>query len=123
MSATAYKKIKSFEDACKINGSDPAKLLRYENPSTKEELSENAFVKLREIFKAANGTWQPDFTDHNQLKYFPWFVWDTKKGGFVLYCVDGYYTSTSATSRLCSHDSDIAEYIATKFISIYNEYL
>lgn len=113
--------VKTYEDACEIIG---------EKPIDEQHLmdcglgkSEIAFMKLKTIFKAANkmnNDWKADFSDSNQHKYYPYFVW--RSSGFRYYITLCTNTLTTIGSRLCCGTSDDAEYIGKNFEDLYNDY-
>lgn len=113
--------VKTYEDACEIIG---------EKPIDEQHLmdcgigkSEIAFIKLKTIFKAANkmnNYWKADYSNSNQHKYYPYFIW--RSSGFRY---DGTYctvTGTGICSWLCCGTSDDAEYIGKQFEDLYNDY-
>lgn len=113
--------VKTYEDACEIIG---------EKPIDEQHLmdcgigkSEIAFIKLKTIFKAANkmnNNWNADYSNSNQCKYYPYFIW--RSSGFR-YCGAGCTsTSTGTGSRLCCGTHDDAEYIGKQFKDLYNDY-
>lgn len=113
--------VKTYEDACEIIG---------EKPIDEQHLmdcgigkSEIAFIKLKTIFKAANkmnNNWNADYSNSNQCKYYPYFIW--RSSGFR-YDVTYYaYSGTVTGSRLCCGTHDDAEYIGKQFKDLYNDY-
>ena len=113
--------VKTYEDACKVIGEEPIEEQRLLDCGIGK--SEIAFMKLKAIFKAANkmnNDWKPDYTDSNQYKWYPYFIW--RSSGFRYrdtYCAG---TAASAGSRLCCGISDDAEYIGRQFEDLYNDY-
>lgn len=69
----------------------------------------------------------PDWSDGNQLKYFPWFVYGESKdhAGFV--CATTRYTATYASasigSRLCFKSSERAHQFGEMFTELFNDFL
>lgn len=67
----------------------------------------------------------PDFSNENQGKYFPWFVYDNEAAGFV--CASTTWTATYASafvsSRLCFATHERAFDFGKKFESLYNDFL
>lgn len=59
--------VKTFEDACSRLGLNSGMFLPGDS---KDEI---AYKKLKVIAKALNEGWQPDWTNSNQYKYYPWF--------------------------------------------------
>lgn len=87
-----------------------------------------ALIALNKLFTIAQA-WNkedgfvPDFSDWNQGKWFPWFVYDEDAAGFV-------FASASRTpshayayfgSRLCFKTSERAEQFGKQFDDLYNE--
>src|SRR6185369_12442616 len=111
-------KIKTFEDACKALGIIPENVLPYKDAQTDDEHVLNAYAKLRTIAKALRGDWQPDYTDWNQYKYYPWFEY--KSGvGFSYGDFVNAYTYSSVGSRLCFPTWEMAKYFGQQFIDIH----
>ena len=65
----------------------------------------------------------PDFSNENQGKYFPWFVYDNEVAGFV--CTAAYWAAANALvgSRLCFATRERAFDFGKKFESLYNDFL
>lgn len=108
--------LKTFEDACKADGTDPA-----DQRFTTGPLHEIAARKLELIIKVANKGWKADLKDKNQYKYYPYFYYNDT--GFRRHVV--YYVSANSDvgSRFCFENSADAEYIATQFIDLYEDYI
>ena len=87
-----------------------------------------ALIALNELFTIAQA-WNkedgfvPDFSDWEQDKWFPWFVYDKDAAGFV--CAYTSVTPTSATagigSRLCFKTPERAEQFGKQFADLYNK--
>jgi len=117
-----YKKIKTFEDACKKVNADPKNL-----PDVSGILQEFAkpiiaAYKLMIIYKAINNGWKPDWSNWNQYKYYPWFEVLSSGFGFSDTTYNYANTYTSVGSRLCTDTSEKARYVAKQFESEYVEY-
>lgn len=117
------KKIKSYEDACKVLGLNPENQPCVDSVSEKDRNSIIAYHKLIVIVRALNEGWEADFTNHDQYKYWNW-LWVNTAGFVYAYT---YNTATSAAarvgSRLCFKNRKLAEYAITQFKSLYEEYL
>lgn len=117
------KKIKSYEDACKVLGLNPENQPCVDSVSEKDRNSIIAYHKLIVIVRALNEGWEADFTNHDQYKYWNWLWVDT--AGFV--CAATASTAALAHaavgSRLCFKNRKLAEYAITQFKSLYEEYL
>jgi hypothetical protein len=90
-------------------------------PSFPVETGAGAFYQLEIIARALNGNWKPDWTNWDQNKYFPWFVF--QGGRFVFNVVYYYFTYSYLGSRLCYKDEKTAEYAAETFIDLYEKML
>lgn len=102
---------------------DITRLVQSLNPSHIE-----ALIALNELFTIAQA-WNkedgfvPDFSDCEQDKWFPWFVYDNDAAGFVY-----AYTHTSPSvaaaffgSRLCFKSSARAAQFGKQFADLYNK--
>ena len=88
----------------------------------------NALIALNKLFTIAQA-WNkedgfvPDFSDWNQDKWFPWFVYDKDAAGFVY--ANTYNAPTSAYayvgSRLCFKSSARAAQFGKQFADLYNK--
>lgn len=117
-----FRTIKSFEDACAKEGIDPEKLP--DVSMIPEEFAKLiiAAYKLMVIFKAINNGWKPDWSNYNQLKYYPWVRVLASGFGFSHSYYDYVGTFTSVGSRLCTDSSEKAMYIAEQFKAEYKDY-
>lgn len=119
----------SFEDACKIEGLDPKKVIPdfscYPEADRKSMI---AHAKLVIIVRAANRIandnklWTPDFSDSND-KYEAWFDLEGGSSGFQFYVFDFWLSVSYVGSRLCFISSEACEYVAETFIELYKEYM
>src|SRR5574344_468722 len=86
-----------------------------------------AMYKLITIAEAWNkaDNFIPDFSNRNQYKYFPWFVYNDKAAGFVY--ANTTYTASDASadfgSRLCFKTEERAEQFGKQFIKLWNDFL
>jgi hypothetical protein len=86
-----------------------------------------AIYKLIIIAEAWNkaDNFVPDFSDTNQYKYFPRFVYSGASAGFA--CAYTYYADSSAGanfgSRLCFKTRERAEQFGNQFIDLWNKFL
>lgn len=117
---TVSKKILSG-NAVQLN--DVARLVTDINPMHIE-----ALIALNKLFTIAQA-WNkedgfvPDFSDWEQDKWFPWFVYDKDAAGFV--CADSYDAPTSAAasigSQLCFKSSTRAAQFGKQFADLFNK--
>ncbi len=119
-------RVKTYEDACNILGIKPANALPAFSSShmvSTHERSVAASCKLIIIAEVLNEGWKPDWNDHNQAKYYPWFKSVGSGSGFAFYDCDCDYAYSDVGSRLCFKSRELAEYAGKQFESIYNDYL
>lgn len=117
-------RVKTSEDVLDVLGgtsSDVKDLLTYKTDDP-DVISSRAHLKLTLIARALNEGWTPDWTNSSQYKYMPWFK---QKSGFGLAfdVCDHWHASTGVGSRLCFKSVELAEYAATQFADIYNDFL
>jgi hypothetical protein len=85
---------------------------------------EVAYKMIKEIVKAFNEGWTPDWTDSSQYKYYPWFKMGSPSGGGFSYGVYGHgHAGSSVGSRLCYKSADLAKHAGQLFESIYKDFL
>lgn len=124
-----YTDLKTFEDACQVEGLDATKVIPDFSmyPEQDREALE-AHAKLIIIVRAANRLandgkeWVPDWTDYSQPKYEPWFDLDTSSSGFRFNVYDYWRTISLVGSRLCFISYEVCEYIAEQFTELYKVY-
>lgn len=106
-----------------INLTDVAHLVNDLNPKQIEALT--ALNKLFTIAQAWNKEdgFVPDFSDWEQDKWFPWFVYNKDAAEFVYANTDGTPSSASADfgSRLCFKSYERAAQFGTQFADLYNK--
>lgn len=119
---TVSKKILS-DNSVKLE--DVARLVNDINPKHMK-----ALVALNELFTIAQAwnkedNFTPDFSNRNQTKWFPWFVYSNANAGFVSAIT--HYSATHAAasvgSRLCFKTSDRARQFGEQFIDLWNDVL
>ena len=113
----------TFGDACKFLGiPESAIALKGDNGIAKSAV---AFYKLAIIAKAWNKIdgFVPDFSNSDQFKYYPWFVYKSTHAGFVTAAT--YHAASDASagigSRLCFKSSATARKFGETFTALYNE--
>ena len=67
----------------------------------------------------------PDFSNSNQYKYFPWFMYKNKAAGFVSASTSSTAASTNACfgSRLCFKSEERAIQFGEQFTDLWNDFL
>ena len=87
-----------------------------------------ALVALNRLFTIADA-WNkedgfvPDFSDWNQNKWYPWFIYDKDAAGFVDAYANNAPTIANANigSRLCFKTSERAKQFGKQFAELYNK--
>jgi len=125
-----YTDLKTFEDACKVLGHDPKKIIPdFSCYPEQHRKSMIAHSKLVIIVQAANQIanggkqWIPDFTNFKEYKYEAWFYLEENgSSGFRFLDYDGWNAGSVVGSRLCFISREVCEYVANQFIDLYKEY-
>jgi hypothetical protein len=116
------ERVKTFEDACEVNGEDADSLIDKWARSG-DSVDEIANKKLKRIAKALQQGWKADYSDGSQRKWYPWFVWERKGFRFSdSHCAYGR-ANTTVGPRLCFATEELARYFGEQFIEIHNEHL
>lgn len=116
--------ITSYEDALKFlkRSDDTSKLTTCHN--AKALIAMEKLITIAEAWNKADN-FVPDFSNRNQYKYFPWFVYNDNAAGFVS-AGTSYPASTAAAafgSRLCFKTDERAEEFGRMFIDLWNDFL
>lgn len=117
LGAKITDKVKTYSDACKLLN------IAEENFHAGETKDEIAYKKLKVIARALNEGWQPNWTDTNESKYYPWFKRSSSGSGFSYHVYDFDRTLTHVGSRLVFSSRELATYAGQQFIDIYNDFL
>jgi hypothetical protein len=115
------ERIKTFDDVLRETGIKKSDFEKSCDGLTKDEV---AYKQVKEIVKAFNEGWVPDWTDSSQYKYYPWFKMGSPSGGGLSYddC-DNWDAGSTVGSRLCFKSADLAKHAGQLFESIYKDFL
>jgi hypothetical protein len=85
-----------------------------------------AFYKLSVIVQWINKGWDPDWSNYDQLKWFPWFWVETGahaglRNAYSYYAPSRAYATFGA--RLCYKTEALVEEWAEKLLPLYNDML
>lgn len=102
---------------------DVARLVTDINPMHIEALiALNKLFTIAEAWNKEDG-FVPDFSNRNQWKYFPWFIYNNDAAGFV--SANTVYSPANATapfgSRLCFKTPERATQFGKQFAELYNK--
>ena len=101
------------------------RLVKDINPShVKALIALNALFTIAQAWNKED-EFEPDFSNSNQYKYFPWFVYDNGAAGFVYASTrtTATYTNASIGSRLCFKTPERARQFGEQFIDLWNDVL
>lgn len=117
--------VKSYKDACAVEGTDPIKNLPYANPQNADEEHDNNVKKVKVIIRVLNGGWKPDYSDGKQYKWYCWFRYDPSVSAFRFDDTDDAYTgaNTGTGSRHTCRTDQIATHVGSEFIDKWNKWL
>lgn len=127
--------IKTYEEACQVEGIDPVQNLPYQNPQNGNQKALNALAKLFVIIAVLNmqsndgKKWTPDWKKSRDWKYWPWFDLnpdedDDPSGlGLSFRAVGSAYSRSLVGSRLCFRTEELAKYAAKTFTSEYADFM
>lgn len=74
------------------------------------------------LTKALNEGWTPDWSNSNEVKWYPWF--DMRgPSGFRFHGYDDWRSHSSVGSRLCFKTRELTEYAGKTFTAVYEQFL
>ncbi|AOW08724.1 hypothetical protein [Flavobacterium gilvum] len=115
------ERIKNLSDVIRENGISEKE---FRESCEGLEPDEVAYKMVKEIVKAFNEGWTPDWTNSNQGKYYPWFKMGSPSGGgFSFFGYDYWLANSLVGSRLCYKSADLAKHAGQLFESIYKDFL
>ena len=125
-----YTDIKTFKDACQVEGLDAEKVIPvFEFFPEKDRKAMQAISKLVIIAKAVNRLandgkeWIPDWNDSSERKYELWFGMDDDgSSGFRFDAYGLWSTRSHVGSRLCFISGGVARYVGETFLEVYKEF-
>lgn len=109
------ERVKSFEDACAENGTDPNDI-----KFTQGTVSGIHMERIAEIAKALNGG---RVMKGGEKRYYPYFEYAPSgfRFGGSGYGISG--TGSDGGPRLCVLNPELAKYLGTQFITEFDKYL
>ena len=115
------ERILCFDDVLHENKIDVAQFLKSLEGLSPDEV---AYRKVKQIVKAFNEGWTPDWTNSSQYKYYPWFKMGSPSGvGFSSHVYASWIARSGVGSRLCFKSSDLAIHAGKLFEEIYKDFL
>jgi len=113
--------VKDFNDILRISGSKLEDILPYKNPRNKKQISQNNFAKIQLIEEVLNQGWAPDWNNHNEYKYYPYFEHKIQ-GGWV-YCSYCFHYCSSNAEVAYFKSPELAIFVGKTFIKEYSDFL
>lgn len=117
-----YKKIKSYEAACKALGLKPISDEVF-NTFGEDAKTMAAYHKLAIITRAINDGWQPDWSNRDERKYEPYMYTNYAGLAFAATPYAPSLSTASIGSRLCFRDYERAAFAVETFgDNLYKDY-
>lgn len=117
--AKCFEDIKTIEDA-RIATEHSVGYLKITDGESTDEW---AYRMLKMVAKAINQGWEPDWSNRDEYKYYPWFEVLSSGFGFSRSRYHFTFTDTYVGSRLCFESREKSNYAATQFIDLYKQFL
>lgn len=116
------ERVKSFQDICDIAG---VMRCTFELPTnaTRKQIRKNAGNMIELFIEVLNEGWEPDYSNSNEQKWYPYFEYNKRTGRFSYYAYCYNDVVSHVGSRLVFKTKALAEFAAKLFIDIYNDYL
>lgn len=74
------------------------------------------------LCESLNEGWEPDWGNHDEWKYFPWFKMKSSSG-FRFYAYDCWHTNSAVGSRLCFKTKELAKHAGKYFTDTYEKFM
>ena len=115
------QRITCLDDALRELGKDK---LDFEASCVGLSEDEVAYKMLKVIAEALNEGWQPDWSNGEWDKWYPWFKMDdsSSAGRFSFRGSANRFSSSSVGSRLCFKSEELATYAGNQFLDIYKDF-
>jgi hypothetical protein len=119
-----FKSIQTVEDAFKKQNIDRSAIPAVSMIPERFREALLGVYELFIIFEAINDGWKADFTNPDQIKYFPWQKVNSAGSGFAFAYSNFSYdrTATHVGSRLCTDTPQKASYISKQFGPQYGKF-
>jgi len=113
--------VKDFNDILRIAGKKLEEILPYNKPTNKKQEAQNNFAKIQLIEEILNEGWLPNWNNHNEYKYYPYF--EHKVRGGWEHCGRGGRHCVSYAEVAYFKSSFLATFAGKTFIKEYSNYL
>lgn len=111
-------RIRSFSDVLKEKGITEDDFNEACEGLTKDEIG---YRKVKMLYEVLNEGWQPDWSNSNEAKYYPWMKFSAGSG----FSSDGYvcdFAHSLVGSRLVLKSRELAEHAGQHFADIINQF-
>jgi hypothetical protein len=125
-SAKIQNLVTSYADACNLVGIQPLTISDFSYVPEEDQEATYAYHQITIIARALNQGWKPDYSNGNETKYYPYFIWSDSAAGGPGFSYDDFRFDNSCSfvgARLVFKSEDLAEYAGKQFVSIYNQFL
>lgn len=118
------ERIKTIDDALNVLGGNDQDALAYEILSNTVGIPCHVIAHQGAIVfaKALNEGWTPDWSNHSEVKYYPYFEM-RGSSGFRFHGYDHWAANSNVGSRLCFKSRELAEYAGKQFQHIYKSFM
>lgn len=118
------ERIKTYGDVCKELGIDETSITFSGSFDSDDIASILAYNKLRNITRALNEGWTPDWENGDELKYYNWLNMNSSAASRFSFGACGCVVAVSSVAaRLCFKSRELAEYAGKQFEDIYREFM
>lgn len=115
--------VKSYEDACELDGIQPLSIENFAflpEEDREYHFAEHQYTVINRVLCEG---WVPDYSNDDQIKCYPYFIWDQQAaGGPGFSSYDFTYVSSLSFvgARRVYPNADLAIYAGKQFIAIHN---
>lgn len=114
---TLMERIKTYSDVCKELNIEELTESDFIFLPKEQRAKMLAYHQIQNIAKLFNKGWEPNWSNSNEYKYYPWFEYK-KSGGWLFYDVS-YYRSVSFGEPAFYKNRETSEFCGKTFLSIY----
>ena len=114
--------VKNYQNACKVLGKNPDVRPDHSMLSEKDRKYYDTKYEMDVIAAAIRGEWVADYSNEDEQKWRPWFIWDDSLSAFRFHDACYSYSASYAGSgsRQVFETKKDAIYYGEKFIDQHN---
>lgn len=117
-----YDKIKNFSDVCKELNETELTIQNFYFLPTEQRFKAYKAYQLQTIAKLFNQDWKPNWSNSKEYKYYPYWEYNNKLGGWVFCFVHVCSVHSLAVVAYYRKKED-CEFVSKVFKDIYSDYL